>query len=867
MKREDLLNLVTRPSRYIGGEVNSIRKDHDRVRTKVALIFPDAYEIGISHLGLKILYEIINSRDDLLAERAYAPWLDMEELLRRHNIPLSSQESATPLSMFDILGFTIPYELTFTNILNILNLSGIPVRSEERGVAYPLIIGGGSAVFNPEPIADFFDAIVIGDGEEVVTEVIDCYQRWKDEKGKKDELLRLLSGIEGVYVPSLYHVEYKGDGNIKSVSPVGNAAEKVKRRIIASLDKAPFPVSPIVPYARAVHDRLTVEVTRGCTHGCRFCQAGITCRPVRERSPEIIEDIVRRAISATGYEDVSLASLSTGDYSSLLPLLNRLMNSYKEKRVSFSLPSLRVGTLSHGVLKEIKRTRKTGFTIAPEAGTERLRRTINKPISEDELLKTVADVYREGWRSIKFYFMLALPTEEIKDLDGIIGLTERAMMIGRGLKGGRKKIRISLSTFVPKPHTPFQWIGQIPGEEITKRQGYLRSRLRNGDIDLQMQRPEISLLEALLSRGDRRVGRLIERAWKLGCRFDGWTEAFSYERWKKAFIESGINPLFYAHRNIAVEETLPWDHIDTGVTKDFLVSELEKSGSLIATPDCRYGDCYNCGVCTEGGRGDLRPFIAEVISMDAAADEHSDKKRSVQPDYFRVRMKYKKEGEIKHISQLEFMSSIFRAINRGGIPIAFSEGFHPHPRLSLGHALPCGMESSAEYLDMVLLSGMRPSRLAGILNDELPEGIRFISAGHLHPGSPSLSSSITGLAYEVDLGSPVFSIDMIIEEFMKRGEIQIRRVSKSGEQDVDIRPMLLEIKPMGRNGIFMFLECINDVHCRPQEVLQEVFRGCAGVPPSFAIKRIGQYIKRVEKWYDPIDLCATNKSEREEACR
>ncbi|MEK7825398.1 MAG: TIGR03936 family radical SAM-associated protein, partial [Nitrospirota bacterium] len=459
--------------------------------------------------------------------------------------------------------------------------------------------------------------------------------------------------------------------------------------------------------------------------------------------------------------------------------------------------------------------------------------------------------------------MLGLPTEEIKDLDGIIGLTGRAMMIGRGLKGGRRKIRISLSTFVPKPHTPFQWIGQIPGEEIAGRQGYLRSRLRNGDIDLQMQRPEISLLEALLSRGDRRVGRLIERAWNLGCRFDGWTEVFSYERWKKAFIESGIDPLFYAHRNIAAEETLPWDHIDTGVTKDFLVSELEKSGSLVTTPDCRHGDCYNCGVCTEGGSGDIRPFIAEVISMDAVADEHPDKKRSVQPDYFRVRMKYKKEGEIKHISQLEFMSSILRAINRGGIPIAFSEGFHPHPRVSLGHALPCGMESSAEYLDMVLLSGMRPSRLAGMLNEELPEGIRIVSVGYLHPGSPSLSSSITGLAYVVDLGNPVFSIDIIIEEFMKRGEIQIKRISKSGEQDVDIRPMLLEMKPMGRNGIFMFLESINDVHCRPQEVIQEVFRGCDGLPPSFAIKRIGQYIKRAEKWYDPIDLCGTNKSERE----
>lgn len=866
MKKEDLLTLVTKPSRYIGGEINSIRKEHEKVKTKVALIFPDTYEIGISHLGLKILYQIINSRDDLLAERAYAPWLDMEEVLRLYSIPLSSHESSTPLSRFDILGFTIPYELTYTNILNILDLSGIPIRSSDRRKGYPLIIGGGSAVYNPEPMADFFDAIAVGDGEEVVVEIIDCYQKWKEGRGDKLKLIELLSEIEGVYVPSLYHIEYNNDGNIRSISPRGKAPERVTRRIVSSLDKAPFPIRHVIPYTRAVHDRLTVEITRGCTHGCRFCQAGITYRPVRERSPEIIEEIVERSIAATGYEEVSLASLSTGDYFSLSPLLKRLMNRFKDKRVSFSLPSLRVGTLSHDILKEIKKARKTGFTLAPEAGTERLRRVINKPISEEELLNTVADIYGEGWRSVKFYFMIGLPTEEILDLDGIIGLTERVLMIGRGFKGGRKRIRISLSTFVPKPHTPFQWIGQIPADEIVRRQGYLKSRLRKGDVDLQVQRPEISQLEALLSRGDRRIGRLIERAWKLGCRFDGWVETFSYEKWKKAFLESDTDPLFYAQRTIGVNDILPWDHIDTGVTKNFLLSELEGAHSLSITPDCRYGDCFNCGVCTDRNRLDVRPFIANIIKKEVVVDQSAHDHRLGFPDYFRVRLKYKKEGDLRHISQLEFMSSFFRAINRGGIPIAFSEGFHPHPKVSSGPALPCGMESSAEYMDMVLLSRIDPPLLVNILNKELPHGIRIMAARRLHSGAPSLSSVITGLAYMIDLGVPVSSVDAIIQDLLSKDEIRIKRVSKRGEQDIDIRPMLATVKLIGKKEIFMLLESKGEVHCRPQDVLQEIFSYHKGVPVPFTIKRIGQYIRRGDKWHDPIDFCTTNRSEREGVC-
>ena len=603
MELSDILLKVQKPARYIGGEQGAVIKDKSKVDVRFAFCFADSYEVGMSHLGMKILYSVANSLDWAWCERVFAPWEDMETEMRKNNIPLYALESGDKLSDFDVIGFTVPYEMCYTNILNCLDLGGVPVCAKDRNELKNLVIAGGPCTCNPEPLVDFVDLFLLGEGEELLPELLELYREHKKLGSDKQTFLKAATTLEGVYVPSLYTVSYNADGTVAEITPADGAPKTIRKRIIADLDKCHYPDNFVVPYLDIVHDRAVEEIYRGCIRGCRFCQAGYIYRPVREKSAEVANEQAKCLCENTGYDDLSLLSLSTSDYSQIDELLAKMLPWTEKQKIGLQLPSLRIDNFTDELLEKVASVRKSGLTFAPEAGTQRLRDAINKNVTEQNVLDTCKVAFEGGYSAVKLYFMMGLPTETMEDIAGIADLAQKVIDLYYSLenrpKGKGVTVSISCATFIPKPFTPFQFEPQNDFAQIEEKQKHLRDCIKSRKISVSLHNAGTSLIEAVLARGDRRVGEVIYTAWKKGCKFDGWDEYFDFEKWKEAFNECGVTPDFYAYRKREYDEIMPWEHIDLGISKKFLAHQDELAHKSISTPNCRQ-KCAGCGATVFG---------------------------------------------------------------------------------------------------------------------------------------------------------------------------------------------------------------------------------------------------------------------------
>ena len=789
-----ILPQVQKPSRYLGTELNSVHKNSAEVSVRLALAFPDLYDIGLGNLGLHILYAILNKLDYCWSERVYAPDIDLEELLREYQLPLFTLESKTPLRELDGIGFTLQSELTYTNILNMLQLSGIPLRTKDRGEDDPLTFCGGPAVFNPEPLVYFMDFFVFGDGEDIVVEIA---QVLRDHRTRADRL-EALSKVQGVYVPALYPTKKIDNGEIHPDASHG----LIQKRIAADLNAATFPVEYIVPFTQQVHDRVSLEVLRGCTQGCRFCQAGMTTRPVRERSIDNIETLMDRTLKATGYEEVSLVSLSTCDYSQVRNMVQRVVEKATPERVSVSLPSLRLDSFSVELADMVAGIRRSGLTFAPEAASPRLRSVINKWIPDEELLGMASQAYKLGWEHVKLYFMIGLPTERDDDVEAIADLTIKTVQEGKKYNT-KAKVNTGVSTFVPKPFTPFQWAPQIMPDETIRRHSILSKRFhKNSSIKFGRHNPEETFLEGLVSRADRQAGDLLERAFELGCRFDAWDEHRNIDAWKQA-IEDVSFDVAHQFRERSLDEPLPWDHIDILIPKKWFQDDWHRALALQHAQDCRHSKCHRCGVidrerelCAHMLRSSIdgrkvekdferspNPYL-KLSDVPGTPPEWIDNAEIVQRVLFRVAM----TGVTSYLGHLESMNAWIRTFRRAQIPLAYSQGFHPHPKIAFESARPVGEQSFGSYIDVQLTKRCDVDELVTNLQKTAVEGFQIFSAKEIPLKSPALMAQVAGMEYVIYTPHTQDELNRRVQAFMEKEEVVISRRAKRRKRYRPNRP-------------------------------------------------------------------------------
>ncbi len=790
--REQIFPRVQKPARYMGGEWNQICKEIHEGLCRIVLAFPDVYEIGAVYLGFQILYEILNQNPEVYVERVYSPWTDMEKLLRENNIPLCSLETGTPLSGFDILGITLQHEMAYTNILNLLDLGGIPLPRKERSEDQPLILGGGPGAANPEPIAEIFDLIILGDGESVFPEIIRQNQKMRGQS--RQTRIRELSRLGGVYAPGLYHPVYSPEGRLLGIEAEPDAPFPVRRRFEPIPE---LPTKPLVPYVAITHDRISVELFRGCTRGCRFCQAGMINRPVRERDPQAVFDQLMKAVEATGYEEVSFTALSSGDYTQLQPLVDRLMQELIPRRIALSLPSLRLDSFNSEVAESIGKVRKTGLTFAPEAGSDDLRQSINKYMDEQAFIANLARIFVQGWERLKLYFMLGLPGERTEDITAISVLVRKILAEACRATPGRKRalrLNLSLALFVPKPHTPFQWEGQLNRSEVKLRYKQLARELppaagyRFGKAEEQELNK--SYLEAVMARGDRRLWEVVHQAWARGARFDSWSEHFNFELWSQIFVEKGIDPDEYALRERGVEEVMPWDHLDTGVSRDFLKQEKTRAQAARLTPDCRPANCQGCGVA------DPKTCPPPPARELAPAGIRKKVEPGPERESVRIRLRYKKTGDMRFVGHLDMVNLFRRAARRAHLPLHYSIGFHPQPALAFGPPLTLGFQGLAEWLDIGLDSWLDPGAIVQAMNLVLPPGIRLEVGREIPLNTPALSKRIDAGRYILNLpeAGETRKFKERISQILESKEILISQWSKRGTIRLDLRPAIVDLR-------------------------------------------------------------------------
>jgi radical SAM family uncharacterized protein/radical SAM-linked protein len=827
----DILRLLPKPSRYAGGEWGAVVKDPGQVSVRLALAFPDLYEVGMSYLGQKILGEAVNRRPEFWAERVFAPCREAAAILTAQKAPLTTLESDTPLGDLDVLAFHLTHELCYTNVLYMLDLAGLPLWAKDRGPSHPLVLAGGGCAFNAEPLAPFLDALVLGDGEEVLPRILEQVQAAKTEGRSRQELLLSLKDLPGVYVP-----EFFSQG--KSLLP---GLDHVEKALVADLDQAPFPVLTAVSCGQAVHDRLSLEIARGCTRGCRFCQAGMIYRPVRERSLGELAKLADKALSLSGYEEMSFLSLSTGDFSALESLFTQSSQRCLADQVAISLSSLRAGTITPTMLALMSRLRRTGATMAPEAGSARLRAVINKGITQEDILGQASRLFRAGWQSMKLYFMIGLPTETDQDLEAIADLAMKVLaQAPRGTK--RLQVTVALSTFVPKPHTPFQWEGQIGQAETKRRIGLIRDRLgAQRKIVIKWHEPAMSWLEGVFSRGDRGLAPVVERAYRRGATFSSWVDLLDLEPWYEAFEECGIKADDYlGPRGLA--GPLPWDHLRCGVSKAYLLQERERALGEKATPDCRYGACLQCGACSEMcrepqiGAPGVKPRVNLAVPQWQAAQATEPEEQAIQDNSQRreelgykaghYRVWFSKTGPAAFLSQLELQNVLERSLRRSGLKPAFSSGFHPMPLVAFGWALPVGVESLAEWFALFLREPSPPAELARRLGQAMPEGLNVLGAEELGMGRKVEQPKAEEFRLRFLEGEPDPAGRMAQwQELLGRENYPWVSATKRGTRSLNLRPLVQAMEQRGPAEVVLTFSWANNQYLSPLKLVMAINQG------------------------------------------